>query len=337
MDLALLLVFSTPLALAALGELIGQRGGVINIGLEGMMLIGAFLAVFAAKSSGSLAIGFASAGAAGVALGLFSGWFTVKLAADQVVVGTAINFFALGLTGLWYRAAYGSTGKMLNTVTMPKVFGVDPVVILLIAATPAVAFLVYRTNWGLALRAAGGYPIAAEAAGFSVERLRLQALALGGFFAGLAGAYLALGVANSFVEGMTSGRGFLAIALVTFGRWRPLLVGLAALLIGYCQSLKFSLQESAVPVLWLLWACGAFGAVAVIVVISRKLSNQSFLFPLACAALSWLLLNSNLNRIEIPSQLWLALPYLVALIVLVAVGKGTVVPGALGVAYKRER
>lgn len=288
-----LLVFSAPLILAALGELIGQRGGVINIGLEGMMLIGAFVGVLVADRTGSLMLAFGLAAASGTALGLLSGWFTVRLAADQVVVGTALNLMALGVTSLAFRASYGATGKLLNTPAVPKALGLDLGVWFMLAAIPLVGLLVYRTNWGLALRAAGGYPRAAEAAGFSVEKLRLQGVGLGGFFAGIAGAYLSLGVANSFAEGMTVGRGFLAIALVTFGRWRPAFIVLAGLLIGYCQSLKFSLQGT-----------------------QFHLGFGSF---------------------EIPSQLWLALPYVVALVVLVIVGKGTIAPGALGVPYKKER
>jgi len=336
MDIALLLVYSAPLALAALGELIGQRSGVINIGLEGMMLTGAFIGVLVERATGSPGVGFVAAALVGIVLGLFSGWFTVKLAADQVVVGTAVNFFALGLTGLWYRLAFGSSGKLLNTVALPRWLGIDPVVWLLFLLVPLVAFLVYRTNWGLALRAAGGYPVAAEAAGFSVERLRLEALAMGGLLAGLAGAYLSLGVANSFVEGMTAGRGFLAIALVTFGRWRPALVGLAALLIGYCQSLKFALQESALPYLPLTLIFGFIGIAILVFVVRRKAAPAALLFAAASFA-SAVAIYGHHAPIGIPSQLWLALPYVVALVVLVVLGKGTVVPGALGIAYKRER
>jgi ABC-type uncharacterized transport system permease subunit len=336
-DLALLLIFSTPLAFAGLGEIIGQRGGVINIGLEGMMLIGAFLSVFVAKSTGSLSLGFGSGAVVGAVLGLLSGLFTIKLAADQVVVGTAVNFFALGITGLAYRSAYGTTGQLLNTSAMPRFLGVDPVVIVMLLCIPVVGFLVYRTNWGLALRAAGGYPRAAEAAGFSVEKLRLQAVTLGGLFAGLSGAYLALGVANSFAEGMTAGRGFVAIALVTFGRWRPIYVGLAALLIGYCQSLKFTLQGMGIPTTGLVAALAVVGCAVAILSSVGRLNKSNWITALGFLLVAWVVFVESKQSIGIPSQLWLALPYVVALIVLVVVGRGTVAPGALGVAYKRER
>jgi ABC-type uncharacterized transport system permease subunit len=337
LDLALLLIFSTPLALAGLGEIIGQRGGVINIGLEGMMLIGAFLSVFVTKSTGSLTYGFASAAAAGAVLGALSGLFTIKLAADQVVVGTAINFFALGATGLAYRTAYGQTGQLLNTTALPRWLGIDPVVALMLACIPLVAFLIYRTNWGLALRAAGGYPRAAEAAGFSVDRLRMQGVTLGGLFAGLAGAYLALGVANSFAEGMTAGRGFVAIALVTFGRWRPIYVALAALLIGYCQSLKFSLQGAGIPAWIPIGTCLSAAGILGIAIAYNRLAKSNWLAVIGLLGIAYLFFAESKASIGIPSQLWLALPYVVALAVLVIVGKGTVAPGALGIAYKRER
>lgn len=261
----------------------------------------------------------------------------MKLAADQVVVGTAINFLALGATGLAYRAAYGTTGQLLNTTALPKLFGLDPLVILMLVSIPGVGFAVYGTNWGLALRAAGGYPKAAEAAGFSVERLRLQAVTLGGLFAGLSGAYLSLGVANSFAEGMTSGRGFLAIALVTFGRWRPVYVAMAALLIGLCQSLQFRLQESGISV-WmpvtLLFVAGSLvgGRVA-----WKMAPKVNLVWAVALWSTAALLLARSKAVIAVPTQLWIALPYVVALAVLIVVGKGTVAPGGLGVAYKRER
>ncbi len=337
MDLALLLVFSTPLALAAMGELVGQRSGVINIGLEGMMLIAAFLGVYVAKSTGSIPLAFLVPAIAGAALGLVSGFFTVRLGADQVVVGTAINFLALGATGLAYRSIYGTSGQLLDVAAMTKFWGIDGMVVLMLLLIPIIGFAIYRTNWGLVLRAAGDYPKAAEAAGYSVSRIRMQAVVIGGVFAGLAGAYLSLGVANSFAEGMTAGRGFVAIALVTFGRWRPLYVTLAALLIGYCQSLKFSLQESGVPA-FVIVALLILSAIAVLgVVLARRVHYRNAAWILVFGGLAVSALLNLPKTVAVPSQLWLALPYVVALAVLIVVGKGTVAPGALGIAYKRER
>ena len=288
MDWAFLLVVSTPLILAALGEAVGQRSGVLNIGLEGILLFGAFFGFLLAARTGSLALGFAFAAAAGVGIALISGYFTVKLGSDQVVVGTAINFLALGVTGLAFRRIYGQSGQLLSSPDLPRFLGIDLVCVLAILLIPVVWYLLLHTKWGLAARACGEYPQAVEASGFSVTKIRLVALMVGGALAGLGGAHLSLGVAGTFAEGMTAGRGFLAIALVTFGRWQPMYVALAALLLGYTQSLQYSLQGR--PIL----------------------------------------------GVQVPSQLWLALPYVLALLVLVVVGSGPGTPKALGRPYEKD-
>lgn len=336
MDWTMLLVFSTPIALAALGEIVGQRSGVLNIGLEGMMLSGAFFAVLVADATGSLALGIGAGVLAGLILSLISAWFTVKLAADQVVVGTAVNFLALGVTGYVFRTAFGQTGQLLNLPPLPKWLGIDPVVASLLVVVPFVAWLLMRTHWGLVVRAAGEYPKAVEAAGFSVERVRIQALAVGGVFAGLAGAYLAVGVANSFAEGMTAGRGFIAIALVTFGRWRPLWVVGAGLLVGYAQSLQFTLQGRPIAAAW-LFVFPASVLVAAGWVLSQKREWRGPALWAVFAALVAFGVTRLPETVKIPPQLWLALPYVLALTVLVLVGRGTVAPSALGLAYRRER
>ena len=273
MDLALLLIYAAPVALAAIGEVVSQRGGVINIGL-------------AAHGSGSPWLGLCGGAAVGVAASALSAWFVVKLACDQVVVGTAINLFAMGLTGTMFRSRFGQSGQLLSLPKLPLIAGIDPVIVLMLLSIPLVWFLLMRTGWGLAVRSAGEYPKATEAAGFSVHALRVQAVLVGGLFAGVAGAYLSIGVAGSFAENMTNGRGFIAIAMVTFGRWRPLFVFLAALLIGFFDSLQYLLQA---------------------------------------------------RGVQVPSQLLIALPYVVALLVLVVVGKGAGAPASLGLSYRREK
>jgi ABC-type uncharacterized transport system permease subunit len=284
-DVAILLVYAAPIAFAALGEVVGQKAGVINIGLEGMMLLGAFFGMLAAYYSGSPWLGLALGVAVGAAASLLSGWFCIRLATDQVVVGTAINLFALGLTGSIFRARFGTSGQLLSLPKLPHFAGLDPMVAVMLACIPGIWYLLWKTGWGLAVRSAGEYPKATEAAGFSVARLRFQAVAIAGAFAGLAGAYLSIGVAGSFAENMTNGRGFIAIAMVTFGRWRPALVFLSALLIGFFDSLQYLMQ--------------AIG-------------------------------------VHIAAELLLALPYVVALLVLVIVGKGSAAPASLGVAYRRN-
>jgi simple sugar transport system permease protein len=287
-DLFRLLQYTCPLALASLGETVGQKAGLINIGLEGQMLTAAYFALLAAKDTGSPWLGLLAGVAAAVILGLAAGWFTVRRGIDQVVVGTAVNLGALGLTSTLFRSRFGQSGQLLSIPGIPSIAGrdgLDAVTILMLLSVGLVTWLLFRTGWGLAARSVGEYPKAAEAAGFSVARLRAQAVVISSVFAGLAGAYLTLGVNRSFAEGMTSGRGFVAIAMVTFGRWKPIWVLGASLLVGYAESLQFTLQ---------------------------------------------------LQRSDIPYQFFKALPYVIALGVLILVGKGTQAPRSLGTPYRRE-
>lgn len=247
-ELLLLLQFATPLALAALGETVTQKSGVINIGLEGSMLVGAFFGVSATMATGSPWFGLGVGVAAGLALALLSSFFAIALSADQVVVGTAATLLATGLTGTLYRARFGQAGVSLSVEQLPSFGGFDLVMLIAILAVPAIWFGLNRTGIGLALRAVGEYPKAAEAAGFRVNRIRTLALAFGGAMGGLAGGYLALGIVGSFAENMVAGRGFVAIAMVTFGRWKPLWVFAACLLIGYLESLQFLFQAKGVRV-----------------------------------------------------------------------------------------
>ncbi len=286
MDPITLLRYAAPVALASIGETINQKSGVINIGLEGMMLVGAFFGMVCSWSSGSPWLGLLGGIAAGMLLAAISAWFVLYLATDQVVVGSALNLAALGVTATLFRSQFGQTGQQIVVPKIPSWHGVDAVMVFLIVSTFGTWYLLRRTGWGLALRSAGEYPKATEAAGYSVHKLRLGATLIGGAFAGMAGAYLALGIAGAFSETITGGRGFIAIAMVTFGRWKPPLVFLAALLIGFFESLQYKIQTMG---------------------------------------------------IDAPFQLMLALPYIVALVVLVIVGKGSAAPGALAQAYTREK
>ena len=235
--------FAAPTALAAIGESLGQKAGVINIGLEGLMLTAAYFAMLASLATGSPWLGLGAGVLAAVLLGAIQSFFTIKLAADQIVVGTAVNLFALGLTETLFRAKFGTTGALITIPTVPKLFGdLDVVALSLIAVTFVVAWFLARTNRGLALRATGEYPEAVEAAGFSPQAIKFWSQTATSTLAGLGGAYLAVGVAGSFAPGMTEGRGFVAIALVTFGRWRPGWVLAAALLVGAAESLRYVLQ-----------------------------------------------------------------------------------------------
>jgi simple sugar transport system permease protein len=287
MDPILILQYSTPVALAAVGETIGQRAGVINIGLEGCMLGGAFAGMVVTLRTGSPILGALAGLMVGLVLSLGFAWFTILRAIDQVVVGTAINLLALGVTGTLFRTQFSQSGSLLSVEKLPTILGrFDIVELFLLLVTPIAFGVLNYSSFGLALRAAGEYPKSAEAAGFSVIQLRAFGTAVSGALSGLAGAYLSLGISGSFAENMTSGRGFLAIAMVTFGRWNPIFVCLAALLIGTAESLQYAVQTSGIGV---------------------------------------------------PYQLMIALPYLVALAVLVFVGKGTRAPAALAQPYVMEK
>ena len=248
---------ATPLAYAALGESVSERAGVINIGLEGSIIAGALSATIAAGVIG-VAGGFAAGAVAGLLVAALFALFAVGLRADQIITGTAITMFALGLTGTVYRTVYGSGGVALTTPTagthaipvlstlpvIGRAFFAQPwVTYALYLIAPLLAWWMQRTHAGLALRAVGEYPPAAIAAGISPRRTQLYAVLFAGAMAGLAGATLVLAQAGTFAEGMSAGRGFIAIAIVVLGRWRPLGVAAAALLFGAATSLQTLFQS----------------------------------------------------------------------------------------------
>ena len=247
---------ATPLALAALGECISERAGVINIGLEGAIIAGALGATLAAGLAGA-GVGFAAGAAAGIAIALVFALFTVWMRADQIITGTAITLLALGLTGTLYRTVYGSVGVALSTPTVRVVpiplLSSIPLIGHALFAQPLITYLLYlivplgawwlaRTHAGLALRAVGEQPEAAIAAGIRPRRVQFLAVLFAGGMAGLAGATLVLAQAGTFVEGMSAGRGFIAIAIVVLGRWKPLGVAAAALLFGGANSMQTLFQ-----------------------------------------------------------------------------------------------
>lgn len=247
---------ATPLALAALGEVVVERAGIINIGLEGVILSGAFGALVGATRFG-VAGGYAASLACGVALALVFAVFAVLLRADQIISGMAVTLLAVGLTGTLYRALYGATGAALSIPTTgpksvpglaaipligPGFFHQPVVTYVAYALVPIVWWWMYRTHAGLALRGIGESPEAAEAAGIRVQRVRLAAIIFGGAAGGLAGGTLVLAQAGTFAEGMSAGRGFIAIAIVVLGRWHPVGIAIAALVFGAASALQFVLQ-----------------------------------------------------------------------------------------------
>ncbi|MEP6764278.1 MAG: ABC transporter permease, partial [Gemmatimonadaceae bacterium] len=244
--------WATPFAFAALGECISERAGVINIGLEGSIIAGALGATIVAGVFGTTA-GFLAGALAGLLVALLFAMFAVVQRSDQIITGTAITMFGLGLTGTIYRVFYGTKGVALTIPTSapvavpilssipvigPSIFVQPPIAYLLYLCVPAVAWWLSRTQAGLALRAVGERPDAAAAAGIRPLRVQFFAVLFAGLMAGLAGATLVLAQAGTFVEGMSAGRGFIAIAVVVLGRWRPLGVAAAALLFGAAYTLQ---------------------------------------------------------------------------------------------------
>ncbi len=247
---------ATPLVLAATGETIAERSGVINLGIEGAMLAGALASAIGATRSGPW-VGVLLAILAGMALAALFAAIVVGVGADQIIAGTAMTLLATGLTGVSYRQYYGTAGAGLSLPTLdpveipllhripvlgPALFNQSLLTYVAVLAVPVVWWALFRTRWGLALRAAGEWREAAAAAGVRVGPIRAVAVILGGGFAGLAGASLVLAQVGTFAEQMTAGRGFIAIAIVVLGGWHPVRVALAGLLFGGAMALQFLFQ-----------------------------------------------------------------------------------------------
>jgi len=285
---------ATPLALAAVGEVVVERAGILNIGLEGVILAGAFGALVGA-THGGLPGGFALAIAAGVFMAVVFALVTVVwLRADQIITGTAITLLSIGLTGTLYRTIYGATGVALTIPTAgpvaipilssipvigPAFFAQPFTTYLLALLVPAVWWWMYRTHAGLGLRATGEDPRAVVVAGIAAKKIQLLSVLFGGALGGIAGGVLVIAQAGSFAEGMSAGRGFIAIAIVVLGRWHPLGVAAAALIFGAASALQYFFQ-----------------------------------------AMGWTL----------PYQVFLALPYVLTLLGLAGIAGKSVAPASLG-------
>jgi simple sugar transport system permease protein len=291
---------ATPIMLAALGELMVEESGIINVGIEGAMLAGAFFALAATYFSGSIVLGLGAGIAAAIAIDAIFALLVVNLAANQVVTGTALNILALGVTGVFYREMFGETGKAFMVTPVAKIplgplaripilgpvlFDQNALVYFTLILIPIFWYVISRTRYGLRLRAAGERPEAADALGLGVYWIRWQALIAAGALTGLAGAYLTLAYANTFVENISAGRGFVALSVVILGRWNPWGLAAASVLFGAAMALQFGLQ--------------ALGTV-------------------------------------VPYQLFLALPYALTLVVLAGVGGQAAAPSALGEPYRRQ-
>jgi simple sugar transport system permease protein len=228
---------ATPLLLAALGEMVVERAGVINIGLEGIVIAGAFGALVGA-THGGVALGLGGGIAAGIALALLFYVFVDLLDTDQIVAGTAITILGLGLTGALYRTMYGATGAALSIETISSGW-LTGFAMVLVSLT---WWWMQRTHGGLALRAIGESPDAARASGVPIGRYRFASLCFGGALGGLAGATLVVAQVGTFAEGMSAGRGFIAIAVVVLGRWNPLGVAAASFVFGAAMAMQYWIQ-----------------------------------------------------------------------------------------------
>ncbi|HKX29985.1 MAG TPA: ABC transporter permease [Blastocatellia bacterium] len=292
---------SIPLIFAALGGLYSERGGVVNIALEGMMLAGAFTAATVTVFTHNPWIGLLAAMLAGLLAAALHAWATIHHRADQVVSGTAINILFLGTPALLSGALFESTGatpqlprdEVLPDLTifrpdqMPvlaSIFNQKPLVYLALLLVPVSIYVLYRTRLGLRLRAVGENPEAADTAGISVIRMRYTGVLISGVLAALGGAYLSIGQNSLFTRNMTAGRGFIALAALIFGKWDPLGATLACLLFGFAEAIAIRMQ----------------------------------------------------GTVRIPNQFIQMIPYVLTMVVLAGLIRRVTPPKSLGVAYTKE-
>lgn len=246
-----------PVLLAALGETFAERGGVLNVGIEGTMLLGALASFLASYYSGMVWFSLLVAIVVGIIANLFLAWMYVSVRASQVVAGLVFNVLALGIASTVYRRAMSNSAApesiaMFHPLHIPGIsnlpligpvlFGQSILFYLTLALAFVAHFILFRTNFGLALRASGENPAAADSAGISVYRMRYAGTLISGAAAGMAGGYLVLAQVGLFRETIVSGQGFIALGIVIFGRWNPLKATIAALVFGGCDALQLSLQ-----------------------------------------------------------------------------------------------
>ena len=274
-----------PLILVALGGIIAERAGVMSVSLEGYMLCGAFAAVAVSHTHG-MWLGLAAAAAAGTVLGLFHGFLSITARVNQIISGLAINLFALGLTGYLNTVVFGQghTGEQVPAFSSLKIpaLGSIPIVgsalfdqtgfaYAAVVLVVIVALYLRYTRSGLALHAVGEMPSAAEARGISVVRTRYAATAVSGLLAGIGGAALSIGVVNSFVENLTAGRGYIALAAIVFAGWRPIIAAAACLVFGLAEAAQVSLNVLNVNVPTDLLALAPYVVtVAALVILGRR-------------------------------------------------------------------
>ena len=254
---------SVPILLAALGGMYSERAGVVNIGLEGLMLIGAFAGVVGSYFSGSCWIGALVAILSGILIAILFALITVKIKINQIVSGVAINLLAVGLTSFFFRALFGITTvpiivkafEPINIPVLSKIpiigeilFNQTILVYIAFLLVPISSFILFRTSWGLNIRTVGEHPMAADTVGIPVDKVRAICVIVSGALAGLGGCFLSLGQFNMFVDNMVSGRGFIAVAAVIFGKWNPKGILMASFIFGIADALQIRLQMVAIGI-----------------------------------------------------------------------------------------
>jgi simple sugar transport system permease protein len=350
--LGVALVLTTPILFAAIGELISERAGVLNVGLEGYMLVGAFFAYLVTWKTGVLAVGAAAGIAAGILLAALMALLSVEAKADQIVTGVGINLVAAGLTAYMFDEIFGEREQ----IVVPKVanleipllssipefggvvFGQDPLLYLAFLLAPAIWFLLFRTRWGLAIRAAGELPAAADTAGISVRGVRWMSILAAGALGGIGGAYLVIVDVGIFRQGITAGRGFLALVAVIFGRWSPFGVLGAAFVLGAADALQLRLadDEEVPQAVWGLIAVVAFAFLLHQLLVKRRRLERPLGLTLALlVSLSGVVLLTTTPHVDLPAQLWRSLPFLLALIVLAGAVTRAHMPAKLTLPYTR--
>jgi simple sugar transport system permease protein len=305
------LVLSTPIALGSMTGLWCEHAGIVNIGIEGMMLASAGVGFMVytllgdATDTTIIWVAVLLAVVTGAALGALHAWLTVTFLVNQIISGVVINLFALGLTGFLRSEVIVkqgvTTGQPLPKFGIPlldripivgdQLFRNQPIFFMMIAIVAATAFVMYRTPWGLRVRSSGENPHAAETLGVNVITIRYQAVVLGGAIAGLAGAWFSMEAQGGFEDNMTNGAGFIALAAMIFGKWRPWGAFAGAVLFGFTRALGTRLQ----------------------------------------------LLNVEIGGFEVPSTFWQMLPYIATLIVVAGAIGRAIPPAAEGVPYERSR
>ncbi|SNZ07648.1 ABC transporter permease [Cohaesibacter gelatinilyticus] len=272
---------STPLLLAALGELVVERSGVLNLGVEGMMIMGAVCAFAVSLTTGNPYLGILAGMLGGMVMSLLFGILTLSLVTNQVATGLALTLLGLGLSGMIGEAFVGTPGVKLTPLPIPglvelpfigkALFGQDILFYVSIALTIGTTWFLFKSRPGLIIRAVGENHGSAHALGYSVIRVRYMAVLFGGFCAGLAGAYLSLVYTSLWIEDMSAGRGWIALALVVFSSWLPKRLIIGAYLFGVVSILQFHAQGAGVPVpSQLLTALPYLATIVALVFISRN-------------------------------------------------------------------